>query len=86
LIVNYTSNTVNSFIKQNNDVDFFIYSWQPELEEAFNSAYSPKASCYTEQKNFRIPSCIPDDIRSQAHYSRWYGVKSLSEIKTTAYS
>ena len=80
LIIKYTSNTINRFINQNSDVDFFIYSWQPELEEAFTSAYSPKASYYTEQKNFKIPSYIPDDIRSQAHYSRWYGVKKLSEM------
>jgi hypothetical protein len=80
LIIKYTSDTVNNFIKKNNDIDFYIYSWQPELKEYFNKAYSPKASIYKEQINFTIPPYLPNDDRTQAHYSRWYGVKCLSEM------
>jgi hypothetical protein len=80
LIINYTSNTVKNFIEKHNDVDFYIFSWQPELKEYFNSIYRPKQSVYINQLEFKIPSCIPNDERTQAHYSRWYGVKRLSEM------
>jgi len=80
LIIKYTGNTVNKFIKANNDVDFFIFSWQPELKEHFDSVYNPKLSRYMNQDTFNVPSYIPNDIRTQAHYSRWFGVKVLSEM------
>jgi len=80
LIIKYTSNTVNKFIKKNNDVDFFIYSWQPELKKYFDEVYLPKDSIYTDQIKFNVPQYLINDERTQAHYSRWYGVKRLSEM------
>lgn len=79
-IINYTSTTVTDFIKKCNDVDFYIFSWQPELKEHFDNVYRPKHSIYTNQINFNIPQYLIDDDRTQSHYSRWYGVKQLSQM------
>jgi len=80
LIIKYAANTFNKFIRQDHDIDFYIFSWQPEFADIFDETYTPIHSVYTPQIKFNIPSYIPDTLRTQAHYSRWYGVRKLSNM------
>lgn len=81
LIIKYTANSFKKFILSNNkDLDVFIFSWQPEFKDYFIEEYSPLVSCYTPQIKFEVPNYLPDEIRTQSHFSRWYGVKKLFDM------
>jgi hypothetical protein len=59
----------------NNNVDIFIHTWNEELEEELTAAYRPKLAIFELQRTFA------QNIRRQNAYSRWYGVKQVSQLK-----
>jgi hypothetical protein len=76
----------NSFIKNvlhNNEFDFFIHSWNPDLNDLFEKYYSPKVLISDPQMVFDIPKHLTNNLRSQSHYSRWYSTKKIVDAKNT---
>ena len=75
-----------NILKHNDNVDFFIFSWQTEQEDLFNELYKPKKSKFQKQIKFELPQHLLNDTnnynRQQAHYSRWYGFKEVMKLKT----
>lgn len=69
-------------IIQNNDVDFFVHSWDAELQCVIKRYFSPKLSLFEKQIIFDVPKhIISDENRRQSHYSRWYSTMKSVELK-----
>lgn len=62
-------------------IDFFIHSWNVEFEDIFQKYYSPKVLLSESQKIFDVPTHLPNNLRTQSHYSRWYSIKKIIEEK-----
>jgi len=66
-------------------VDVFIHSWDPELQEEMQNAYSAKSILceYPIYPNFKhdFPQGIYDENRVQRTYSRWYSQKHSNILK-----
>lgn len=76
-IVKYTANT-HKYLKNSDDIeiDYFIFSWEPNLKEDYIRCYNPKHIECVPQIKFDMPSHYiehKDNLRVQSHYSRWYG-------------
>ena len=81
-IIQYTSQT-HSYIKDNVEIDYFIFSWEPELEKIYQKIYSPKVIKCVPQIIFDVPDHFrehKDNPRVQAHYSRWYGNLEVNNL------
>ena len=63
------------------NIDFFIHSWDTELESEINSLYNPKKIIVEPQIVFPIPDHLPNNTRVQSHYSRWYSAKQSLTLK-----
>lgn len=63
------------------NIDFFIHSWNPELNDLFVQYYAPKVLISDPQMVFDIPKHLTNNLRSQSHYSRWYSTKKIVEAK-----
>lgn len=72
-----------SQIIQNNEVDFFIHTWDIDLQHTIRRLFVPKLITIEKQITFHIPSHITGDMnRKQAHYSRWYSTMKSLELKS----
>jgi hypothetical protein len=73
----------NEYIIKNNDnVDFFIHSWNTDLRDKIDKLFKPKASLYEEQIKFKIPKHVRGEYnRKQSHYSRWYSTMKSIELE-----
>ena len=82
-ILKFTSRT-HSFLQQEDiEIDYFILSWQPELEEIYIQQYNPIKIKSIPIRTFEVPEHykdVEDNPRIQAHYSRWYGALEVSKM------
>jgi hypothetical protein len=82
-IVKCTAST-HKFLHTNDaEIDYFIFSWEPDLHDVYINAYKPKRIITTEQIIFDMPDHYKEyDIhpRIQAHYARWYGAKEVHNL------
>ena len=81
-IIKYTSNT-HLFFEKNVEIDYFIFSWEPELEKTYIKHYNPVMIKSISQIKFEMPNHYlehKDNPRIQAHYSRWYGALEVSKM------
>ena len=81
-IIEYTSNT-HLFFEKNVEIDYFIFSWEPELEKTYIKHYNPAIIKSIPQIKFEMPNHYleyEDNPRIQAHYSRWYGALKVSKM------
>lgn len=66
------------------NIDVFIFSWDTHLENEYKLLYKPKKIETQNQIVFEIPEDVKDNIiRFQSHYSRWYAVKRVVELKNS---
>jgi len=82
-IVKYTASTHKYLKRDDIDIDYFIFSWEPYLYDAYVDAYNPKAIITIEQYKFDVPPHYAphvDNPRIQAHYSRWFGAKHVHDL------
>jgi hypothetical protein len=82
-IVKYTANTHKFLQSENTEIDYFIFSWEPNLKSLYTDLYQPKAIVANPQIKFNMPdhfSEYPDNARIQAHYSRWYGAQQVLQM------
>ena len=52
-IIEYTSNTHRHLFNEDIEIDYFIFSWQPELEKTYIQQYKPikiKKQCQLNKK------------------------------------
>lgn len=83
LIVEYTSKTHKFLRKDNVEIDYFIFSWEPQLQEVYNEFYAPKLMEVSDQVHFEMKSHLKsqeNNPRVQAHYSRWYGANQVMKL------
>jgi len=76
-----SSEHIKKHIIDKNNVDVFIHSWEVELKDLLIRTYEPKKSKFEQQIIFDIPSHLPNNLRAQSHYSRWYGNKEVISLK-----
>lgn len=70
-------------IIQNNNVDFFVHSWDIDLQHTIIRYFSPKQSLFEKQIIFDVPKHITgEESRRQSHYSRWYSTMRSVELKS----
>ena len=82
-IIEYTSKSHSHLHQDNLEIDYYIYSWEPELKDTYNKFYNPKSIKCTDQIIFDMPSHFSnysDNPRIQAHYSRWFGALEVSKL------
>ena len=64
------------------DVDVYIHSWEPELEDKLIELYNPIKYKFEKQKVFEIPKHIEGThTRKQNHYSRWYSQFQCNKLR-----
>jgi hypothetical protein len=69
-------------ISKNDQIDFFIHSWNVELQDSINTLFKPVATQYEQQKIFEVPEyVVGEEIRKQSHYSRWYSTQRSMQLK-----
>tara|TARA_R110002020_G_scaffold462548_3_gene682117 strand:+ start:300 stop:1076 length:777 start_codon:yes stop_codon:yes gene_type:complete len=81
-IIKHTSHT-HSFLKKEDTIDYFIFSWEPELKKTYIQQYNPVEIKSIPQIKFDVPAHYSehkDNSRIQAHYSRWYGALEVSKM------
>jgi len=79
-IIKYTSYTHNHLLNNDVEIDYFIFSWEPNLEKYYIELYQPKNIISKNQIKFNMPDHYKDyteNSRIQAHYSRWYGAQQV---------
>ncbi len=64
------------------NIDFFIHSWDTDLHNDFINSFNPKKIITEEQIVFDIPKHLPDNLRTQSHYSRWRSAQKCIELKS----
>ena len=82
-ILEYTSKTHKFLQNKDIKIDYFIFSWEPDLEDKYIKLYNPKKIKSTPQTIFNVPNHYSehkDNSRIQAHYSRWYGALEVSKM------
>lgn len=82
-IIQYTSRTHHMLIQDNVEIDYFIFSWEPDLHDTYINVYQPKKIKSQSQIKFDMPDHykdVADNPRVQAHYSRWYGAKEVLNL------
>ena len=82
-IVEYVSLSHKFLQNKNTKVDYFIFSWEPDLESVYIKQYSPKKIKCISQITFDMPEHFQkekENIRIQAQYSRWYGAKEVMKM------
>jgi len=82
-IIKFTSNTHDKLRQDTIDIDYFIFSWEPELLDTYIDCYQPKRIECIPQFNFDMPDHYvqhTSNSRIQAHYSRWYGAKKVMQL------
>lgn len=63
----------NSIFKHTDvELDFFIHSWNTDLESMFIDLFKPKKLILEPQIKFGIPIHLQNTDRTQNHFSRWY--------------
>jgi hypothetical protein len=77
-----SSEHTKKHIIDKNDVDVFIHSWEVDLQNMIVEAYKPKKFHFEQQIIFDIPPHLPNNLRAQSHYSRWYGNKQAISLKS----
>jgi len=80
-IIKHASST-HSHLK-NADIDYFIFSWEPELEATYTKCYAPKQIKVVPQRAFNLPDHFrheQSNPRIQGHYSRWYGFLNVFQM------
>lgn len=83
LIVEYTARTHKFLRKDNIDIDYFIFTWEPLLAEEYIKHYAPKGLMVSDQMHFIVPAHFKhqeNNPRVQAHYSRWYGANQVMDL------
>jgi len=83
LILEYCAKTHNHLQNENVEIDYFIYSWEPYLDEHYKRLFNPKGHQSSEQITFEVAphyEKVKGHPRVQAHYSRWYGAKKVYEM------
>lgn len=82
-IIKYTALT-HKYLKNNDiNIDYFIFSWEPELEDYYIEYYNPKKILCVNQIIFDVPLHYIDhknNPRIQSHYSRWYGAQQVLKL------
>ena len=69
-------------IQTNGEIDFFVHSWDIDVQQAIKRYFSPKLSSFEKQIIFDVPAhIIGDENRKQSHYSRWYSTMKSVELK-----
>lgn len=63
------------------NIDIFIHSWDTNLHDKFIEKYNPKSIITENQLVFDIPAHLPNNLRVQSHYSRWYSAKKVINLK-----
>jgi len=81
-VLKLASTQFNKNIKcnKNDTIDTFIFSWDTHLDNEYKYQYNPKKILTQEQIKFNISS-KSENGRFQSHYSRWYAVKKVVELK-----
>ena len=70
-------------IIDNNDVDFFVHSWDVDHQHQIQRLFNPKEFLFEKQLKFSVPEHIKGDARrNQAHYSRWYSTMASVDLKS----
>lgn len=64
----------------NDTIDTFIFSWDTHINNDYKNVYNPKLMLTQDQLTFDIPS-KNESGRFQSHYSRWYALKKVVELK-----
>lgn len=82
-VLRYSNESFVQNVAGRENIDFFIHSWNPELNNIFKQYYSPKVLISEPQMVFDIPKHLTNNLRSQSHYSRWYSTKKIIEAKNT---
>ena len=82
-IIKHTSNTHQCLHNEDIEIDYFIFSWQPELEKTYIQQYNPIKIKSVPQIIFEMPDHFQNEkenIRIQSTYSRWYSAKKIMEM------
>lgn len=82
-ILEHTSKSHQYLKNPNVEIDYFIFSWEPDLEDKYIEVYNPKKLKHTSQITFDMPNHYlehKNNPRIQAHYSRWYGALEVSKM------
>jgi len=82
-IIRYCAATHDKLKHDDVDIDYFIFSWEPELLNTYVQCYQPKRIECVPQVNFNMPDHYTQhasNARIQAHYSRWYGAKKVMQL------
>lgn len=82
-ILEYCAHTHNHLHNDHIEIDYFIFSWEPNLDTQYKSLFNPKKYHSEIQKTFNVAphyDHIKNNPRIQAHYSRWYGAKKVFEM------
>lgn len=82
-IIEYTSKTHQFLQNKDIEIDYFIFSWEPDLKKEYIKIYNPKKIKSVSQIIFDMPDHFlqhKDNPRVQAHYSRWYGALKVSKM------
>jgi hypothetical protein len=80
-VVDGSSGQISNLLDVDN-IDFFIHSWDTNLHDKFLEKYNPKKIKTEPQIVFKMPKHLPDNLRTQSHYSRWYSVRESLNLKS----
>lgn len=70
------------YVIKDNNPDIFIYCWNTNLSELILKLFKPVSSSFEDQIKFDLKDFIPgSESRKQAHYSRWYALYKVNELK-----
>ncbi len=85
-VLEYTSETHHFLQDKDVEIDYFIFSWELDLEKQYTKIYNPKKIKCIPQPVFDVPEHYikyKDSKywpRIQAHYSRWFGALEVSKM------
>ena len=85
-IIEYTSKT-HHFINNDVEIDYFIFSWEPELENIYQQFYSPKKIKCVPQiifdvpDHFKNPNSIPTIINGIEETNAETGIDNYPRIQ-----
>jgi len=83
-IINYVSSTHKFLHTDNIEIDYFIFSWEPDLYDTYVNAYHPKQIECQSQLTFNAPHYGENEHhkRVQSNYSRWFGARRVMQLCT----
>lgn len=84
-IIKFCAKTHKKLLTDDVIIDYFIFSWEPELEQCYVNEFNPVKIKSESLRKFKIadhflPRIEIDDDRIQAHYGRWYGAQQVLNL------